>query len=251
MLLRSPAPRACAPRIWCGFPIVPTTHKLRVVGRGQQMLRLDREETSPLSPRAAEQIRARAEAALEEADVLILQDYAKGLLSPELSQWAIRSAQARGVRVVVDPKRDLERFRGADLVKPNLEEALALAPGPTLRFEDRRARLEKIQRALGGSAIVMTRGPAGVTCLGRDGTAMDLPTRAVEVFDVQGAGDTSAALLGLALGAGASLPEACIVAMAAASVVVGKQGTATVSMAELQQEMPNALAAAEGPGEMT
>ena len=113
-------------------------------------------------------------------------------------------------------------------------------------FDARRALLEKFQRESGGGDVVMTRGPAGMTALAADGDATDVPTRGTEVFDVQGAGDTSIAVLGLCRAAGASLVDACIVANAAAAVVVGKTGTAAVDLEELRGQLPEAIAAFEG-----
>lgn len=219
-----------------------TSHKLRVVGHGQQMLRLDREEEADLSLERLDLLRDRIELALPDTHMMILQDYGKGLLSQDFAGWTIRQAKGQGVAVAVDPKRDLARFRGADLVKPNLAEALAAVPGAAADFESRRSLLEKIQRALGGAEVVLTRGAEGMSALDRAGAATDLATRPVEVFDVQGAGDTSIAALSLCRAAGASLVEACIVANAAAAIVVGKQGTATLDRNELRSALPAALA---------
>ena len=106
--------------------------------------------------------------------------------------------------------------------------------------------LEKIQRELGGAEIVLTRGEEGMTAIDRLGEAQDVKTRRAEVFDVQGAGDTSIALLGMCRAAGASLVDACIVANAAAAIAVGKSGTAAVGLTERRERIPEALAAFEG-----
>ncbi len=228
-----------------------TPHKMRVVARGQQMLRLDREEKGALVAAQQVALREAITRLLPGSDVVILQDYDKGTFADGLAAWSIEFARQSGVRVVADPKHDLRRFCGASLVKPNLEEARAFVPGATLPgairdLVGRRALLEKIQGELGGAEIVLTRGAAGMTALDRNGVVTDIGTRSAEVYDVQGAGDTSIASLALCRAAGADLVDACIVANAAAAVAVGKTGTAAVDLEELRRQLPEALAAFEG-----
>lgn len=223
-----------------------TPHKIRVVARGQQMLRIDREAEGPLAPEHMAEMRLAISNLLPDTDVVILQDYDKGLFAEGLASWMIERARREGVLVVADPKHDLKRFHGASLIKPNLEEARAFMPGSVVDFEGRRALLEKIQRDLGGAEIVVTRGSAGMTALDATGQVTDVATRAVEVFDVQGAGDTSIATLALCRAAGASLVDACIVANASAAIAVGKMGTAAVAQSELRRQLTKALAAFEG-----
>jgi D-beta-D-heptose 7-phosphate kinase/D-beta-D-heptose 1-phosphate adenosyltransferase len=218
-------------------PRRPTSHKLRVVARSQQMLRLDREVEEPIDAGLADRLRGEVERRLDRCDVVVLQDYDKGLFGEGLAHSIIALARHRGVPVVADPKNDLGRFRGASVVKPNLEEARRFVAGAAGRFEDRRAMLEKIQEELGGGAIVVTRGREGMTALDAEGESFDVPTRPVEVFDVQGAGDTSLAVLALGCAAGASLLVGCVVANAAASLAVGKAGTAVVERAELREQL--------------
>jgi D-beta-D-heptose 7-phosphate kinase/D-beta-D-heptose 1-phosphate adenosyltransferase len=225
----------------------PTSHKLRVVARAQQMLRLDREIDDPIRPEDADFLRAAVARRLPDCDVVVLQDYDKGIFADGLGGWIIEQARARGRAVVADPKSDLGRFRGATLVKPNLAEARRFVEAETEPFEGRRALLEKIQHALGGCEVVVTRGREGMTALDARGAAFDVPTRPAEVFDVQGAGDTSLVLLALCRAAGTDLREACIVANAAASVAVEKVGTAIVEPAELRARwLEGALSIREG-----
>jgi D-beta-D-heptose 7-phosphate kinase/D-beta-D-heptose 1-phosphate adenosyltransferase len=146
---------------------------------------------------------------------------------------------------VADPKRDLARFRGASLVKPNLDEATRFVVGSGADFDARRSLLEKLHHELGGGEVVVTRGRFGMSALDENGDAFDVPTRPLEVYDVQGAGDTSIAALGLCRGAGATLEDACIVANAAAAVVVEKVGTATVGLSELRGRLSEMLEAHE------
>jgi D-beta-D-heptose 7-phosphate kinase/D-beta-D-heptose 1-phosphate adenosyltransferase len=223
-----------------------TTHKLRIVAHAQQMLRLDREDDAPLTPGE----RARVEQAilerLEACDAVILADYDKGVfaegaLAYGLGRTLIAAARARGIPVSADPKRELQRFRGATLVKPNLAEACAAVGGRGDDFESRSRLLEKLRAELSGAEVVVTRGGEGISALGGDGPAFDVPARRLAVYDVQGAGDTSMAALVLCRTAGASLREACVVANAAAAVAVSKVGTAAVTRGELRAQL------AEGP----
>lgn len=224
----------------------PTSHKLRIVGRSQQMLRLDREDDAPISPELAEAVRCAVAEALDGRDVVVLEDYDKGLFGDGLAHWIIELARARGIPVVADPKSDLARFRGAALVKPNLDEALRFVAGRTDDFEGRRNLLEKLRHELGGGEVVVTRGRAGMSALDEEGRVFDAPTRPLEVYDVQGAGDTSIAVLGLCRGAGAALVDACILANAAAAVAVEKTGTAAVQPIELCRRLSEVLGACEG-----
>ena len=223
-------------------PRRPTTHKLRVVARGQQMLRLDREEDSAIGPDFAEEIQSAVVERIEGCDVVVLEDYDKGLFGDGLAHWIIELARSQGMLVVADPKRDLARFRGASLVKPNLDEAIRFVAGSGADFDARRNLLEKLQHELGGGEIVVTRGRFGMSGLDDRGRVFDVPTCPLEVYDVQGAGDTSIAVLGLCRAAGASLHDACIVANAAAAIVVAKVGTAAVGLRELRGRLPAMLA---------
>jgi len=216
----------------------PTTHKLRVVAHAQQMLRLDREEDSAIGPDLADRVRSAVVEQIEDCDVVILEDYDKGLFGDGLAHWIIELARSRGILVVADPKCDLARFRGASLVKPNLDEAMRFVAGSGADFDARRELLEKLHHELGGGEIVVTRGRFGMSGLDDLGRAFDVPTHPLEVYDVQGAGDTSIAALGLCRAAGASLEDACIVANAAAGIVVEKVGTAAVGPRELLGRLP-------------
>lgn len=223
----------------------PTTHKLRVVARGQQMLRLDREENAPIEAALSETIRQAITERIEGCQLVVLEDYDKGLFGDGLARWVIELARSLNILVVADPKLDLSRFRGASLVKPNLDEAIRFSAGSGVDFEARRNLLEKLQHELGGGEVVVTRGRSGMSGLDERGHGFDVPTRALEVYDVQGAGDTSIAALGLCRAGGASLLDACIVANAAAAVAVEKIGTAAVRSTELRERLPEILAVYE------
>jgi D-beta-D-heptose 7-phosphate kinase/D-beta-D-heptose 1-phosphate adenosyltransferase len=224
----------------------PTTRKTRVLARAQQVLRFDRETVEPLAVRAVRGLTRAVDAALSRAHGVILEDYGKGLLSPRFLRAAMRRFEAVGLPVSVDPKADLSAYRGAALLKPNLREAEALSGVRILGREDLERAARRMRRRLGGPALAVTRGAAGMTLFADDAPGLDVPTPPREVFDVQGAGDTAIAALTLALRAGGSLLEAAVLANAAAGVVVGKVGTATATPDEVLERLPATLAAARG-----
>lgn len=224
----------------------PTTRKTRIEARSQQIVRFDRESTQPLSRAAARQLLANLDAALPAAQAVVLEDYGKGVLSRSVARALIQRARDRTIPVYVDPKDDLAVYRGASLIKPNLREAEALS-GVCIRSpQDLGRALLRLSRRMNGARVVITRGPEGMTFFEGDGPPVDVPTRAPEVFDRQGCGDTSIAALSLALSAGASLLEAVVIANAAAGVVARKVGTATATPDEVCESLPDLVAAARG-----
>ncbi len=229
-------------------PDRPTTRKTRVVARAQQVVRFDRETTEPIAPRAARALLTAIDAALPRCHGVVLEDYGKGLLAPRLLRTAMRRFAAASTPVSVDPKADLGAYRGASLMKPNLREMEALTGARIQSPADLERAATRLRRRLGGAALVVTRGAAGMTLFDDTVRGIEVATPPREVFDVQGAGDTAIAVLTLALRAGGSLVEAAVLANAAAGVVVGKVGTATASPDEVREQLPAALAAARGEG---
>jgi len=209
-------------------PGLATTIKLRVIGRQQQLLRIDF-ETEPGHEVLMSKL-ADFEARLPEADLVILSDYGKGGLKH--IERMIALARAAGKPVLVDPKGDdYARYRGATLVTPNRFEFREVA-GRWKDEEDLAARAEKLRRELSLEAVLVTRSEEGMT-LFREGGRVHVPTVAREVFDVSGAGDTVIAILGVMLAAGSDFEEAVRFANKAAGIVVGKLGTAVVHPEEL------------------
>jgi D-beta-D-heptose 7-phosphate kinase/D-beta-D-heptose 1-phosphate adenosyltransferase len=227
---------------WLRLAGFPTITKLRVVSRHQQLIRLDFENGFPgweprgiIEPFAAE---------LERAGVVILSDYGKGTLRD--SQTLIRLAREAGRPVLVDPKgRDFGRYRGATLMTPNLAEFEAVA-GPCADEDELVTKGERLREELELEALLITRSEKGMTLLRAGHLPLHLPTRAREVFDVTGAGDTVISVLAAALAAGMDLAEATALSNIAAGVVVGKLGTATVSVPELRRAMREQEEAARG-----
>ena len=209
-------------------PELRTTVKLRVIGRQQQLLRVDF-ETAP-SHEVLSTTLAEFATLAPAADVVVLSDYGKGGLAH--IGHMIESARAAGRRVLVDPKGDdWERYRGATILTPNRAEFREVV-GRWRDEADMTARAHALRRRLDLVALLVTRSEEGMTLFDDNG-ALTFPARAREVYDVSGAGDTVIATLATLLAAGARLPEAVEIANEAAGVVVGKLGTATVTPAEL------------------
>jgi len=205
-----------------------TTQKLRVIGRKQQLLRIDFEK-----PPSREVLAAKLEefrSALPECDVVILSDYGKGGLT-HITEM-IRAARKAAKRVLADPKGDdYSRYKGASIITPNLAE-LREVVGRWENEKDLKSRASALREKLGLEALLLTRGEEGMTLFGKSRTTT-IPAEAREVFDVTGAGDTVIAALAVMLAAGAGLENAVRIANRAAGIVVGKLGTAAASRAEL------------------
>jgi D-beta-D-heptose 7-phosphate kinase/D-beta-D-heptose 1-phosphate adenosyltransferase len=209
-----------------------TTEKVRYISGSHQMLRVDREDRAPGDGAA---LLAAFKARLAAADVVVLSDYAKGVLTDAVTREAIAAARAAGKPVIIDPKsRDFARYDGATLIKPNRKEAAeatGIVDNSDEASEEAGAAILAMAPAL--EAALITRGGAGMTLAVRGQAPVHLPATAVEVFDVSGAGDTVAATLALAVAAGASLVDAAHLANLAGGLVVAKLGTDVVTATEL------------------
>lgn len=209
-------------------PDHPTTLKMRVLGRQQQLLRIDFEQ----KPSAAlvTQLCHEVESLMSQHDIVVLSDYAKGVLSQV--ETLIQMARRLGVQVLVDPKgSDYHRYRGATLVTPNRSE-MQQAVGHWSSEADLSDRAQTLRQELGLQAVLVTRSEQGMTLFtetGRD----HVDAEAHEVFDVSGAGDTVLATLAAMRGAGLDWPEAMRWANRAGGIVVGKLGTSVVTAGEL------------------
>ena len=212
----------------------PTTSKTRFMTGSHQLLRLDEEVTTPLDRAGLLAVTEAVEANLGEADVIVLSDYAKGVLCDGVLDAILSRAAQAGRLVIADPKRaDFAAYRGATILTPN-EHEVRVATRIEAEHDAEADRAGRVAlEATGGEAVLVTRSAHGLTLVCRDLDALHLPTRAREVADVSGAGDTLVAALAVALGAGAALPEAAMLANATAGISVGKQGTAAVSRQEL------------------
>ena len=208
---------------------VPTTVKLRVIARQQQLIRLDFEE-APSQAALAHKLE-RYEKLVGDADVVILSDYGKGALG----QVALMIEQARTQKkmILVDPKGDdYEKYRGATVLTPNRSE-LRQVVGQWTSEDDLTKRVQDLRKSLDLEALLLTRSEEGMSLFTETGVR-HVKAQAREVFDVSGAGDTVIATLAVALAAGWPLERAMTLANRAGGIVVGKLGTATVTSEELQ-----------------
>ncbi|MCB0349821.1 MAG: D-glycero-beta-D-manno-heptose-7-phosphate kinase [Bdellovibrionales bacterium] len=216
----------------------PTTRKVRVMSGQHHVVRVDFEEKKYLTPAAEKQLSGKVASLIEQADGLILQDYGKGVLSESLTQDLISLAHKHGKKVVVDPHRTtpLRYYRGADLIKPNKEEAFILSG---LNLDDlhihENSLLEvgkAIQNQTQCKNLIITQGMSGVS-LFQGEQVTQIPTEPKQVFDVTGAGDTYLAAFCLAWFAGFEPIVSAVMANAAAGVVVGKIGSVPCAKHEL------------------
>lgn len=209
-------------------PSIATIVKLRVIGRQQQLVRIDFEE-APTDTVLRDKL-TQFNSLVADYDVIVFSDYAKGGLVNVAEM--IATAKKLGKRILVDPKGDdFTPYAGASILTPNKSEMVRIV-GQWKNEEDLTARAEKLRTELDLEALLLTRSEEGMS-LYRDGEVTHFPTMAREVFDVSGAGDTVIGTLAVMLGAGASLVDAVTMANRAGGIVVGKLGTATVTREEL------------------
>jgi D-beta-D-heptose 7-phosphate kinase/D-beta-D-heptose 1-phosphate adenosyltransferase len=219
----------------------PTIVKTRIIARQQQVVRVDREQISAPTRDHIARVIDSVGADLPRFDAVIFEDYAKGFLGPEIVEQVSQLAHEAGKIVTVDPNpRHPLPWRNVTAVKPNRTEAFLAAGVPLTDPVDPASddsALRNVGDALlqkwGTENLLITLGEQGMMLFERDGGTHHIPTRARQVFDVSGAGDTAIALFTLALCCGASPREAAEIANHASAVVVGKLGTATVSPEEL------------------
>jgi D-beta-D-heptose 7-phosphate kinase/D-beta-D-heptose 1-phosphate adenosyltransferase len=216
----------------------PTTLKTRFVADGQQMLRADREFRTPLSEDVETRLLAQFEVSLQFADVVVLSDYAKGVLSERVTTAAIKAARAANKPVIVDPKaKDLRKYTGASVLTPNRMELQAACGFECATDELVETAARPFLDNNVCTAMVVTRGKDGMSVVGRGEATVHLRTMARQVFDVSGAGDTAVAAMSLGLAAGANIVSASTLANLAAGIVVGKLGTAVVTVSELIEQL--------------
>ncbi len=212
----------------------PTSVKTRYVADGQQVMRADRESRTPLPLEVERRLLEVFSTAIRDARIIVLSDYAKGVLSESVTRAAIDIARGAGKTVIVDPKsKHFARYRGATLLTPNRLELQQACGRECLTQDDLVDGARSILDQNICEVMVVTRGKDGMSVITGHDTAVHLPTAARQVFDVSGAGDTVAAALSLGLAAGGEIAQAAALANIAAGIVVGKRGTATVTTGEI------------------
>lgn len=218
----------------------PTTRKTRVMAKHHHLVRFDREVRSFLSAETEAKVLAKVESLVASVDAVVIEDYAKGVVSRKLLQSVVKVAHAAGKKVFVDPHvtNSGDFYEGVDIVKPNFNESVALSG---LDYDELRDDPDKVidlgravQKRTGAKEVVMTRGKDGMIIFSGEQT-YKVPTYARQVFDVTGAGDTVIAAMALGVVSGLPLTEACLLANFAAGVVVAQVGCVACSTDDLQK----------------
>ena len=231
----------------------PTIIKTRFIANNNHLLRADQEDPMPFDETLIPKFLAILQKAVSRADIVLVSDYNKGLVNSKVCPKIIEICRKAGKKVIIDPKgADYSKYSGATLVKPNLKE-FSEATGRKYDPKSADFRRDIISGAkllfekYGIQNLIVTLSEHGMMTIssGDPDNAVHIPTAAREVFDVSGAGDTSLAALGAALGAGVPVPEAARLANAASGIVVAKLGTATVSADELRQALQSRQRGAE------
>ena len=222
--------------------------KTRYLSGWHQLLCIDAEDNRPADPAVRDRLVEAGEAALGACGALVISDYGRGALDETSIAALIGAARAAGRQVVVDPRRaDASAFAGATVVTPNIEEMAAFSGIRADSDETAVAACRKVLDQAAIDAVLLTRGSAGMTLVGRDEEPLHVRAETHRVFDVTGAGDTVVATLAAALAVGAPLADAVRLANVAAGIVVAKPGTATVR----PEELSHALGAGLGDGVVT
>jgi len=219
-------------------PKRPTTRKTRIIAEHQQVLRIDRETANEVSARSTAELMRRTCELLPRSDIVLISDYGKGVVTRQLVTALAEKARDVGRPAIADPKgMDYSKYAGLTLITPNRKEA-SLAAG--IAISDDAGLFAAGRRLLDTVAVeklLITCGKDGMVFFERGAEPLKFGTRARQVFDVSGAGDTVAAMLSLGLAAGFAYPDAIRLANAAAGIVVGKVGTAAVTRAELLEDL--------------
>lgn len=216
----------------------PSTVKTRLVAHSQQVARIDQEDEMPCSEDVESEILDLIVLAVSAANVVVLSDYAKGILSDRVISFAIECAKEAGVKVLVDPKGKVyEKYRGASLLTPNRREA-----AEAVNLDENASDLVqtagiRLLESVDVDALLITEGSDGMSLFRKGEPSVHLPALARAVFDVTGAGDTVIATLATSLGSGADLESAAKLANIAAGLVVERSGTTTLTLAELKQHL--------------
>lgn len=215
-----------------------TSKKTRVLASNQQIVRIDRETRDAVARESEARLIEFIHYEVPHCDVILVSDYLKGVLTPDVLAAIVAAGREAGIPVVVDPKgSDYAKYSGATVLTPNRKEA-ETATGIAIRDEGSLCRAaDKLLSGVTLDALLVTRSEQGMSLFQADGTTDHIPTVAREVFDVTGAGDTVLAMLGVAMGCGLGIAEAARLANTAAGIAVGKVGTSTVAPEEIIAEI--------------
>ena len=214
----------------------PTTSKMRIIAHNQQILRVDKEDNRPITEKTEKKLIQYINQILPEMDGVICSDYHKGILTEKVIKAIMHRAQKSKKPVIVDPKSsDFSLYKGATVITPNLREVARSVPIKIEDKEDLGRAAEYLLNLTKAQAILITQGKDGMSLYQSKEKSVSIPTVAKEVFDVTGAGDTVISVFGMAVFVGFSFQEAAWLSNMAASVVVGKVGTAVVTLEEINE----------------
>ncbi len=215
----------------------PTTQKVRILGKGQQLLRVDYEDKEHIHHDIENAVIKFVEKNVNGIDVIIISDYAKGVITQEVSKRIIGLAKQHKKPVIVDPKpKHKEFYIGVDLITPNNNEASEMS-GIEDGSDEKISGIGKNLLKNLNANVLLTRGEKGMSLFEIDGYVTNIPAKAKEVYSLIGAGDTVAATIAMAVASGAELKDAAFLANIAAGIKVGKIGTASVSVEEIKKEI--------------
>ncbi|MGC8735565.1 MAG: D-glycero-beta-D-manno-heptose-7-phosphate kinase [Dissulfurimicrobium sp.] len=216
----------------------PTTVKTRIIARGQQVVRVDKEQRAPIGAECIEPMLAAVHNLKDGISSIVVSDYAKGTVTDGLMRGLKDLAKERNIPILVDPKpKNRHLYRNVNLITPNKKEAEDLAGVKINDEATLKEAARTIRQRLETEAVLITMGPQGMALWQGDDGLFTIPTMAQEVFDVTGAGDTVIATLALGLASGLALEEAACLANIAAGIVVGKAGTAVLTREELKEKI--------------
>jgi len=216
----------------------PTITKTRIIAHDQQIVRLDIESCRNIENDLEDKLLSWADRSMSSVQACIISDYGKNVISVRIAQSVITMAQNLNIPVVVDPKGlDYKKYIGATIITPNIQEAQCVLNCEINNGDDLYRAGIKLNDLVQGSAVLITKGAAGMSLFIDGDKAIDIPTIAKRLYDVTGAGDTVVSTLSISLAAGATLEQAAFLANQAAGLVVGKLGTATVSCNELVKSL--------------
>ncbi|NNE98872.1 MAG: D-glycero-beta-D-manno-heptose-7-phosphate kinase [Pyrinomonadaceae bacterium] len=214
----------------------PTTSKTRIIANNQQVTRVDRESTDPLATDTAKKLLDKVAALINDVDIVLVSDYAKGVITAETAARIISLAAENGKQVLVDPKgKDYSKYRGASILTPNQKEALEACGFDEVDDKSIPAAGDKLMSDLGLEFLLITRGEKGMSLFSAGKGERQIAANARRVFDVTGAGDTVISTLAVALAAGNGFYDSCEMANIAAGLVVEKVGTRPISKEEMSE----------------
>jgi len=217
----------------------PTIQKVRILAMGQQLLRVDYEKVDSADESIKKDILDFINKKINEVDAIIVSDYAKGVITKSVMENLIGLAKSKNKIIVVDPKpKHIDFYKGVTLITPNHREASRIT---NIEEQSDEAVLRMGNNLLKrlDTEILITRGEKGIALFEKNGNVTNIPTKAKEVYDVTGAGDTAVAALTLALASGATTKEAAVIANHAAGITVGKVGTSAVPIDEIKESLEN------------